>query len=180
MLQHLGFLSFLLLAAGLFYVYRRWNGNLSVTFSQTVAHERSSYLYYIALFGVTLPILYSFFAYWFVPQFQLPAAFTVIAGISMAAQFVCTFFPDKPGWTSTEHRILTGISGVLLLPLLVILLFVPAVSFGVKLLILACLALMIWLLVIALRNQNGHRYALLLQIGYYVLFFVPIFYQTYR
>jgi hypothetical protein len=43
----------------------------------------------------------------------------------------------------------------------------------------ALLAIMMVLLGIALRNQEGYRYALLLQIGYYAALFVAILISTY-
>jgi hypothetical protein len=179
MQRHFLILSFLLLVIGLSFVAWRWRGGLSLTFSQSVARRRSSTIYYAGLFGVSLPFLFMFFRDWFAPTFHLPELFVVLAGVSMTAQFVCTFFPDNGSWTTLEHRILTGISGVLLLPLLAILVFSSGVPTAGRVLAALSLPIMIWLLVIAIRRQDGHRYALLLQIGYYALFFAPLFYITY-
>lgn len=99
--------------------------------------------------------------------------------ISSLFQLLCTFIPEVDGWKVTVHRVLTGISGITLLPLVVIIVLSENIPVAGRLIALACLSGMAVLLFVALRNQKGHRYSLLLQIGYYALFFVPVLYVTY-
>jgi hypothetical protein len=150
-----------------------------MTFSQHAATNRASIIYYSLLFAATLPLLYVFLAKWFAPHFELGFWFVACAGMSVVTQFVCTLFPEVGGWKTQVHRFITGISGVLLLPMMVMIAVSPAVANGIRIFAWVSFAIMIYLLGIALRNQAGYRFALLLQVGYYLLFFVTILSATY-
>ena len=179
MIQHTGLISFLILVCGLLFTVIRWKGGLHMTFSQHVARSRWSIVYYSALFAVSLPVMYLFFAGWFVPTFHLTDWFLIFVAISITTQFLCTLFPETGGWKTTVHRILTGISGVALLPLVSMMIGSPFISLSERVLAVVCAVVMGILLVIALRNQKGYRYALLLQVGYYAAFFLTVLYATY-
>lgn len=179
MTKYFGLISFLILVAGLAFTVFRWKGGLHMTFSQHVARSRSSAIYYSVLFAVSLPLLYVFFANWFVPTFQFSAWFTFIAAMSMTAQFICTLIPEVGGWKTIAHRVITGISGILLLPLIVMIAVSQHVSQDDRLFAWFSLGGMIALLAIALSYQKGYRYSLLLQIGYYALFFAAVFSVAY-
>lgn len=178
-MQHLILLVTIVLAAGLAYVPVRWPGGLHMTFSQHVARARWSKIYYSLLFLVTLPLLLWFFIAWFVPEKDLPAAFMWFAIVAVIFQIACTFVPEIGGVRTKVHRILAGISGLAMLPLMIILALAEHLSFFTKLVALVMLIAMLVLLTIALRNQNGHGKALLLQIGYYACFFIAILAATY-
>lgn len=178
-MQHLGLISFLLIATGLVFTVVRWPAGVGRTFSQHAAATRWSAVYYSSLFVVTLPLLYAFLALWFAPTFGLGQWFIVIAALSIAAQIMCTFFPEVGGWRTRVHRIITGISGVLMLPLMTMIAFSQEVPLVGRTIAAVSLAGMLALLVIAVRHQQGYRYALYLQIGYYALFFATIFVTTY-
>jgi len=150
-----------------------------MTFSQHVARSRWSIVYYSALFAVSLPVLYLFFTEWFVPTFHLSKWFVLFVTIAIVTQFLCTLFPEVGGWKTVTHRVLTGISGVALLPLVAIIAISPYVSQAGKVLAGLCFVAMAALLIIALRNQSGYRHALLLQVGYYVLFFLAVLFVAY-
>jgi hypothetical protein len=149
-----------------------------MTFSEHAAQTRASKLYYVLLFSVTLPLLYLFFVQWFIPVHELGTAFALCIIVSLASQYVCTYFPDDGSATTPVHRVLTGISGVALLPLLVIIAFSAATSVLMAISLTATLA-MLCLLVFALKHQAGYKHAMLLQIGYYALFFSVILLMTY-
>lgn len=179
MIQHAGLVSFLILICGLLFTVVRWKGGLHMTFSQHVARSRWSIIYYSALFAVTLPILYVFFIEWFVPTFRLPEWFVFFVTVSVAAQFLCTLFPEVGGWKTVAHRIFTGVSGIALLPLVLMIAMSSQVTQAGTVLAGISLVAMVALLTIALRNQSGYRYALLLQVGYYALFFLVVLFVTY-
>lgn len=150
-----------------------------MTFSQHAAVNQTATIYYSLLFLLTLPILITFFALWYVPNNDLPTMFLWFAVISALFQVVCTWFPENGGTNTKVHRILTGISGVSLLPLIVMIATNPSFSEVVRSITWVIFAGMLVLLGIALRNQEGYRYALLLQIGYYAAFFMAIIISTY-
>lgn len=178
-MQHLILLVIALLAAGLAYVPARWPGGLHMTFSQHVAADRWSKIYYSLLFLVTLPLLLWFFIAWFVPEKGLPATFVWFATVAVIFQIACTFVPETGGTRTTRHRVLTGISGLAMLPLVIMLVSAQHLSSFTKLMAAGMLAVMLALLAIALSHQKGHRRALLLQVGYYAGFFITILTATY-
>lgn len=87
--------------------------------------------------------------------------------------------PEAGGVRTTIHRILTGISGFAMVPLVAMLALAQHLSLFTKLVATAMIIVMLTLLVIALKYQRGHDKALLLQIGYYVGFFIAILAATY-
>lgn len=178
-MQHLGLLSFLLLVVGLLITALKLPGGLSKTFSQRVANSKIAEVLYSLLFIVTLPLLYLFFADWFVPSLGMTWHFLFFAAIAVIFQIVCTWVPERGGTMTTVHRTLTGISGIALLPMVFIIATTQSTS--AYLMIISWIALigMLTLLAVALLHQKGFKYALLLQVGYYALFFAVILLVTY-
>lgn len=178
-MQHLILLVVILLIAGLAYVPVRWPGGLHMTFSQHVAAARWSRIYYSLFFLIILPLLLWFFIAWLVPEKDLPTAFIWFAAVAVAFQIACTFVPEVGGIRTKIHRILTGISGFAMLPLVIMLALAQHLSLFTKFVALGMLVVMLVLLAIALRHQKGHNKALLLQIGYYGGFFIAVLAATY-
>jgi hypothetical protein len=150
-----------------------------MTFSQHIATDRWSKIYYSLLFLVTLPLLLWFFIAWFAPEKDLPVAFVWFATIAVIFQIACTFVPEVGGIRTEIHRVLTGISGFAMLPLVIMLASAEHLSLFARLVAAGMLVVMLALLVIALRHQKGHDKALLLQIGYYTGFFTTVLAATY-
>jgi len=178
-MQHLIIFIILLLIIGLTFTVIRWRGGLHMTFSQHAAANRWSKIYYALLFLVTLPLLMLFFIAWFVPTKHLPNAFLWFAATAIIFQIICTWVPEEGEGKRIVHRILTGISGVALLPLVGIIATSTYLSMILRNVAWVALFLMMVLLGIALVNQKGYRYALLLQVGYYAIFFTVIVITTY-
>lgn len=178
-MQHLILLTIALLIAGLAFTVLKWRGGMHMTFSQHAAATRTSKIYYALLFLITLPILMLFIVEWYVPTNNLPNMFIWFATIAVIFQIVCTWVPEEGGIKTTIHRALTGISGIALLPLVLLIAISSNLSVLVRGVAWGMLVLMIILLGIALINQKGYRYALLLQIGYYTAFFITIVVSTY-
>lgn len=172
-------LQIVLLAAGLLFIVKKWPGGLHMTFSQHAASDRRSKAFYSLLFLVALPILLWFFTYWLVPQKHLPPVFLGFAWIAAIFQILCTFVPEDGGIKTVIHRIFAGISGIALLPLVTIIALSPSTSWIIQSIASTGLIVMLILLGIALAKQKGFRWALLLQIGYYTVFFVVLLATTY-
>jgi hypothetical protein len=178
-MQHLGLLTFLLIIVGLTVTVTKWRGGLHMTLSQRAATNRSSKIFYSLIFMATLPLLMFFFAAWLVPTKNLPNEFLWFATVAIVFQIACTWVPEEGGRKTIVHRILTSISGIALIPLIVIIASAPNLSTEIRNTAWVMLLIMIALLGIALSNQKGYRYALLLQIGYYLAFFIVILMITY-
>lgn len=173
--KYLGLLAFALLIVGLLFVVVKWPHGTHLTFSQHVAKQRSSILYYIALFSVTLPLLMLFFIGWFVPTFNVAAWFSVFLIISCICQYACVFIPETGGWKSTYHRLLSGISGICLVPLLIILLWTPSLDLTEKYMIVGGLAIMASVLYdVISHKKEQYEPTYIHQAVFYCAFFVPI------
>ena len=135
---------------------------------------------YSLLFIITLPLLYLFFTHWFVPAYDIADIFMWLALVASTFQVACTWVPERGGTMTTVHRILTGISGIALLPTLSIIASTRTVALELRYLAWFGVAFMSGLLIIALAHQKGYRYALLLQIGYYTVFFAIVLLVTYQ
>lgn len=178
-MQNLALFDLVILIVGLTITVTKWKGGLHMTLSQHAATSRWSKIYYSLLFLITLPILMLFFAGWFVPTKNLPSTFLLFAAIAVIFQIACTWVPEEGVRKTIIHRILTGISGVALLPLVIIIATSKNFSIAIHIFAWVAFIFMVILLSIALSNQKGYRYALLLQIGYYTAFFIIILMATY-
>lgn len=178
--KYFGLLAFVILIIGLAFVVIKWPQNNHLTFSQHIAKQRSSILYYIGLFSVTLPLLLSFFIFWFMPTFDVSIWFAVFLVVSSAAQYACTFIPETSGWKVKYHRLLSGISGICLIPLLVILLFTPTTTTVDKFAIISGLATIAGVLYVVMSNKKEqYEPSYIHQTVYYLGFFAPILFISY-
>jgi hypothetical protein len=150
-----------------------------MTFSQHVAAHHWSKIYYALLFLVTLPLLLLFLIVWLVPEKGLPSAFIWFATIAVVFQIACTIVPETGGRRTIIHRILAAISGIAMMPLVVMLIIDQHLSFLTRVVAFVVLIIMSTLLFVALMYQKGYNKALLLQIGYYTGFFIAILAATY-
>lgn len=178
-MQHLIVLVMAILAAALTYVVIKWPGGLHMTFSQHVALRRESQLFYALLFMAVLPLLLWFFAVWLVPERGLPDAFLWCAVAAAFFQVACTFVPETGGGRTMIHRTLAGISGLAMLPLVGMLVVTPSVSTFARATAAVAFVAMSAIMGFAIKYRAGHNRVLLLQVGYYLAFFVAILAATY-
>lgn len=178
-MQHLLTLIIVMLVIGLSYTLIKWPGGMHMTFSQHAAATRYSKVYYSLLFLTTLPLLMWFLVAWLMPNKNLPGVFLGFAGIAVLFQILCTWFPEEGGRKTKIHRTLTGISGIAMLPLLLIIGVSASVPMAVRGVTWFGLIVMMILLGISLRNQKAYKWALLLQVGYYAIFFAVLLLVTY-
>lgn len=178
-MQHLVLLALLILVVGLILTINKLPAGMDLTFSQRVANNKQAEILYSLLFIVTLPILFIFFVIWFVPTTGISPSFLWFAAIAVVSQVVCTWIPERGGTMTTVHRIFTGISGIALIPMVAIIATSDSITSAVRAIAWIILTLMIVLLSVALINQKGFKYALLLQVVYYALFFTILVLTTY-
>lgn len=176
---HLGYLSTLLLAAGLAFVVLKWPRGVQYTFSQHVAPRNSSSIFYSLLFIVTLTLLVIFFASYFIPMYELPIPFKQLLVISCVAQVLCTLFPERGKEKTKIHRVFAGVSAACLPLLLAILAVWPTIDGFKKILTAVCLVIMLAILCLAIFTRLRKTHPLILQIVYNGAFFVPILFLTY-
>lgn len=181
MIQQLLLIALVILIFGLSTVVLRYRTGLGSTFSQRVARDNLGIVFYCLLFLVVSPILFTFFDKWFVPYYDAPSIFLWCIGLSLLAQVACTLFPELPSRNRfvEAHRYLAGISGLLLLPALFSLLTVTNMSALKFVAVALCVLLMIAIILGSMHRRIRMQYALLLQIGYYALFFAAILTLTY-
>lgn len=172
-------LVLILLSIGLGFVLIKWpRGNL-FTFSQHVAAQKISIIYYRILFTLVLPLLLLFFICWFVPTYRLSIWFTVSIVISSIMQYIATLIPEVGGWKTKYHRVLAGLSAILLLPLLIFILMSDSIHQTSKIITLLSMSTMITIIGLLIKGKGRHKYILFLQTGYFLAFFVAICATTY-
>jgi len=180
-LKPLALLSFLILTSGLAFLVYTWPLGRHATFSQHAAAQKHTVLYYIALFAASLPMLFIFFVGWFVPRFNLPSIFSICAALSITLQHAVTLIPEVGGWKTTWHRILTGFSATLLLPMVWILTSSPHIPQSARILSAIALIIMVGIMLyhVLLADKETPKNQLLLQSGYYGAFFLVVLFTTY-
>lgn len=178
--KYFGLLAFILLVGGLAFTVYRWPAESHLTFSQRVALQKESVLYYIGLFTLVLPILLFFIIGWFAPHFQLSAWFTVFVTVGALLQYIGTLIPEVGGWKTKVHRFIYGISAVSLVPPLFVLLFTSSISTFDKFLVILGLATMIGLVIFAnVTKRDRYEVSYVHQSIYYAGFFIPILVISY-
>ena len=174
--KYLGMAAVAILTAGLVFLVRKWPKDIHHTFSQHAATDRVSTIYYSLLFAVVLPILAAFFLSWFIPTFNISPAFTVLICLSLVCQYVCTLVPEVGKYVKM-HQALAGISGLLLLPSLVVCIAAPNIGMADRIAIaISAIVMATVLLIVACKKI---RYALILQSMYFIAFFAPILVISY-
>lgn len=164
---------------GLAFTAIKWPGGLHRTFSQHAVATRWSKIFYALLFLVTLPMLAWFVGAWLIPQKRLPDAFLWLTYIAALFQILCTWFPEVGGWRTIVHRMLAGVSAIAVLSLVVVIASSASLPILVRLVAWIGLSFMMLILAIALSHQNGYKWALLMQVGYYTVFFGVLLSVTY-
>lgn len=177
--KFLGLLAVFILAIGLAYILIEWPKNIHATFSQHVAVRKQSIVYYAVLFGTILSLLVLFFLRWFVPALHLSIWFSVFVITSSVAQLACTLIPEIGGRRSTYHRLLAGLSATLLIPASTLLLFSENISIVNKATATVGLGVMLLVVFIVSLRKGEPRYFLILQIAYFMAFFIPIMTTAY-
>lgn len=169
--KDLGLTSLAILAAGLIFLINKWPKDIHHTFSQHAATNTVSVIYYASLFAIVLPMLAVFLFFWLVPTFNISLGFTILIGLSLVCQYACTLVPEV-GKKVRHHQVLAGVSGLLLLPSLIIFTFVPHIDAIDRFIAIICVAVMVVIITLAARHKA--KYALLLQSVYFIAFFTPI------
>lgn len=157
--RYFGLLAFIILITGLIFVIFKWPAGKHLTFSQHVALQKQSIIYYVALFSITLPLLLLFLVGWFQPTFQLSPWFNVFIVLSSIGQLLATIVPETTGWKVKFHRFISGMSGVLLIPMLVLMLSSEQISIVGK--IITLLGIITMASVIGVLMINKKRLLLL-------------------
>ena len=174
--KYLGIVAIALLVTGLVFLIRKWPKDIHHTFSQHAAANRTSTIYYATLFAVILPILAIFFFSWFVPVHNVPSVFSILVALSLVCQLACTLVPEVGKYVKT-HQALAGISGLLLLPALLMCIFASNIGMIDRAIIVICCATMTLVLLLVVSKRT--RYALILQAMYFTAFFAPILVISY-
>jgi hypothetical protein len=178
--KYFGIYAFLILIIGLIFVIYRWPAGLRMTFSQHVARQRQSIVYYAVLFSIVLPLLLLFFIGWFMPIFHLSIWFSVFVALSSVCQLAATIIPETSGWKVTFHRFISGLSGILLIPTLSLVLTADAVSIPGKVTVLTGIIVMVSIIgTLMVTKKKMFTPSFVHQSIYYAGFFVPILVISY-
>ena len=157
-----------------------WPYSIRHTFSQHVARQRSSYVYYVIMFSVFLPLFLLFFIGWLIPHAGLPAWSAAFICIASITQYACTFIPETVGWKRRWHRILATTSAFGLIPPIIILAIFSHI-YEVRLISVLSVIVMFVMPIIFLQPKVLKRFgeSYLIQVAYYGAFFVPVLVAAY-
>lgn len=175
----LGLFSIFILLFGLILVVVKWPQGKHLTFSQHVAKQKQSIIYYTALFSIVLPLLLLFFVGWFAPIFKLSVWFNVFIVAASVTQFACTIIPEVGGWKTKYHRTLAGISALCLIPASLFIVFSSQIDHSSRLLALFGVLTMLGIIIALIRRGGKHSYFLILQSTYFAVFFLPVLTASY-
>ena len=179
MYKYFVLLALAVLILGLTFVAVHWRRGIYKTFSQHVAFQKSSTYFYFVLFLIVLPLLYLFFAKYLVPALNLSDSVLFLVALSCITQLGCTLVPETGGVKKKTHQTLAGVSALLLIPVLFCILGGDAVSGAVRIVVSVCIFLMVLIVGIVAFWGRARLPVLLLQIGYFALFFAAILAATY-
>lgn len=177
--KYLGLVSCALLFTGLAFILIKWSRGRQYTFSQHIAQYKSSIIYYIVLFSITLPLLILFFLNWFSPTFGLSNWFNVWLVLAATLQLLCAFIPEIDGWKSAWHRWLAGVSAACLQPPILIVALSSQFQIIDRVVASTSLAVMLGLMILMTRNKAQHSNFLTIQAVYYAAFFAPFLVISY-
>lgn len=177
--KYLGLLSICLLLCGLILVVVRWPQGKHLTFSQHVAIQKQSIIYYSLLFCVALPLLLLFFVGWFSPTYNLTLWFNVLVIASSVTQIACTLIPEVGGWKTKYHRVLAGISAICLVPALLFIVLSNQIDNLSRVLALLGVLTMLGIIITLIRSGGKHSHFLILQSAYFAAFFIPVLTTAY-
>ncbi|QQS19765.1 hypothetical protein IPL85_05880 [Candidatus Saccharibacteria bacterium] len=157
----------------------KWPQGINKTFSQHAAAQNATIFYYIVLFLLALPILYLFFYKYFVPHYQLSNVVLYLVASSTLAQIACTFVPETGGVKTLIHQLFARVSGALLIAVIVCSIVASTISSFDKIIMGACLAIMLLILGLVIVWKRSPLPQLLLQAAYYGVFFGAIIFATF-
>ena len=177
--KFLGLIAVGILTFGLSVVVIKWPQGKHLTFSQHVAKQKESIVYYTLLFSIVLPLLLLFFIGWFTPTFKLNPWFNVLLIVSSITQLSCTLIPEVGGWKTQYHRALAGISAICLVPALLFVVVANQVSMTGRVLSAVGVLAMLSIAAIVAKNNGKHSHFLILQSAYFAAFFIPILVISY-
>lgn len=177
--KYLGLLSVCLLLCGLIFVVMRWPQGKHLTFSQHVALQKQSIIYYSVLFCIVLPLLLLFFVGWFSPTYNLPISFNVFIIVSSITQIACTLIPETGGWKTKYHRALASVSAICLVPALLFIVTSNQISDISRILAMLGTVTMLSIIITLIRSGGKHSHFLILQSTYFAVFFIPVLAAAY-
>jgi len=173
-----GLYAVIVLLVGLSMIPMLWPQNRHHTFSQHVARHKIAIAYYIILFSIALPLLVLFFYKWFTPHVHASEWLTAFVVLAAITQYACTLVPETGGKRATVHRALAGVSGLCLIPSLLIIM-ASQINGSARLICGVALLAMLICLGLVVKAKGEPRNFLILQSVYFASFFVPMLYIRY-
>lgn len=165
----LGIASIVVLAIGLALLAFRWPLGIHRTFSQHAAQSRGLSVYYFVLFATTLSFICLLFLYDLTQRYGLSVTTNLLVIAASFLQVSCTLFPETSGASLRSHRILSGLSAVLLPFVLLSMSSAPQLPANLQqITLLGCLVMVSGWIFAALYR---YRYALVQQAVYFGTFF---------
>lgn len=150
-----------------------WPLGTAYSFSEHAAQSKKLSIYYFVIFLISLPCLWIYFTYYFVPILQLPHYLSVVFAGAVVFQLLCTLFPIHKH--RMVHTILAGASALcMLLVMILASILLGGMSQAITITGTVVMACDLLFSVIFLK-----KFPLIPQAVYYLAFFIAIPASTY-
>jgi hypothetical protein len=172
--KYSGVLSIILIWVVILFILNKWKPTKHKSISQHAAASREAFIIYTLFISLALLLFTLFVFKWLIPTYHLRGQFSVLAAITIVAEFVTVETPDNGGWKSKIHNP-CAFGVALLLP---VLLFMLTTSSSLDIAVrtisgLAFVGMLIMLVLFVLKPKTHEKY-LVYQSLYYLLFHIPI------
>ncbi len=180
-IQHLGLVAIILLSISGFYTMRRWPMAARRSFSENVARDRSSLLFFGIYLTITTVVFYAFLLFWLGPNLGVGLSFYVLAWTAFFLQLLLSWVPATTGRSMAIHNVgAYGIAFIIPLSVMAILLTATVeVTFVQRVIVtvfMVITAIIFSLLFFVPKARNFFLYG---QLAYFASFWVVVLAFTY-
>lgn len=155
-----------------------WPVNQTKTFSHHAAATKYSYLLLAVVQAMMLPLFVLFVLFWFSPTYDMPLAFNILVTISMLGLTIAALVPVTSGWKERVHNSCASLAYFLNIPVLLLLIIVPTISFPAKVLGLMTIAGVVSVFIV-MKSEHLKNYTLRAQLLLFLLFDSTIWIAAY-
>lgn len=175
-MQHLGLIAIILLSVSGFYTMRRWPMVARRSFSENVARDRSSLLFFGIYLTITTVVFYVFLLFWLGPNLGVGLSYYILIWTAFFLQLLLAWVPATTGRSMAIHNV--GAYGIaLIMPLSVMAILTTAaveITLLQRVIALAFVAFATFIFVLFFFAPKARNNFLHFQLTYFVSFWLVV------
>lgn len=179
MARWLGLVSIIMMFCAAGFVLWRYEIDKTKSISQHIALYRHIFWLFAVISTVASCLFYIFMKEWFIPHFRPHAIFEYVLLAGLGCQLVAAWVPDTEKLSSQIHRIFAYTMAALMPILLALIFFASAISATGKFVAATAALLMILQFLIFRTIKSAHKFFLINQSLYIVIFYTSLLLITY-